>query len=138
MNHGFPVFQVGAGRIPDAVRWGIQGTMADFSGGDCPGTSAFGLRNLFLKSGITGILLDGDVHSSCNFFQSADLRFGVRFLLFCFNLSDDSSLFVRNRRRKGLAGYLIYRTKARGANLKASSAFYACLLVDDMDLVLAA
>ena len=138
MNHGFPVLPVGAGRIPDAVRWGIQGTMADFSGGDCPGTSAFGLRNLFLKSGITGILLDGDVHSSCNFFQSADLRFGVRFLLFCFNLSDDSSLFFRNRRRNGLAGDHLHRAKARGAHFIAGSAFNAFVLVNDMDFVLAA
>ena len=138
MNHGFPVFQVGAGRIPGAVRWEIQGAVADFSGGDCPGTSAFGLRNLFLKCGITAILHDGDVHSSCNFFQGADLRFGVRLLLFCFNLSDDSSLFFRNRRRNGPAGYLIYGPKARGADFKAGSAFYACLLINDMDLVLAA
>jgi len=112
--------------------------MADFSGGDCPGTSAFGLQNLFLKSGITGISLDGDVHSSCNFFQGADLRFGVRFLLFYFNLSGDSSLFFRNRRRNRLAGDHLHRAKARRARFIAGSAFNALVLVNDMDFVLAA
>jgi hypothetical protein len=45
MNHGLSVFKVGAGQIPDALRWEIQGAMADFFGGDGPGTSAFELWN---------------------------------------------------------------------------------------------
>jgi hypothetical protein len=46
-------------------------------------------------------------------------------------------LFFRYRRRDRLAGSLLHRAKARGASFKASSAFYAFLLVNDVDPVLA-
>ena len=59
-------------------------------------------------------------------------------LSFFFALSDYSSFFFRNRRRNRLARNLLHRSKARGANFKASSALDAFVLVNDMDPVLAA
>ena len=62
----------------------------------------------------------------------------VPFLIHLFALSDDRSCLLRNRRRGRFAGKLPHCIKFGGANLNADSAFYAHLLVDDVDLVLAA
>ena len=60
----------------------------------------------------------------------------IQFSLLFFTLSDDRSFFFRKRRRNRPARNLRHRTKSRGANFKASSAFYAFLLINDVDLVL--
>ena len=62
----------------------------------------------------------------------------VEFFSVLFTRSNNRSLFFRNWLRNRLAGYLVYRAKSRGTSFKAGSAFYAFVLVNDMDLVLAA
>ena len=61
MNQGLPVFQVGAGRIPDAVRSEIQEAKADF-----------------LEA-----IVPGRVYSD----EGVDLGFGVRFLFGAYPVS---------------------------------------------------
>ena len=65
---------------------------------------------------------------------------GVKALPFLtgFTLSDDRSFFFRNRRRNRRTNNLRDCTKFRGTNFKTCSAFYAFLLVNDVDLVLGA
>ena len=60
------------------------------------------------------------------------------FRSFFFALSDYGSCFFRDRRRNRLAGNLLHRAEAGRADFKAGSALRAFLLVNDMDLVLAA
>ena len=60
----------------------------------------------------------------------------IFFLLF--TLSDDRSFIFRKWRWNRPARNLRHRSKSRGANFKASSAFYAFLLINYMDLVLCA
>ena len=60
------------------------------------------------------------------------------FLSFFFTLSDYSSCVFGDRRRYRLAGNLLHRTKARGANFKTGAALCAFLPVNNMDPVFAA
>jgi hypothetical protein len=56
-------------------------------------------------------------------------------LPFFHTLSNNDSFFFGDRRRHRLAGHFLHRTKARRASVKTRFAFYAFLLVNDMDLV---
>src|SRR3990172_2539511 len=53
-------------------------------------------------------------------------------------LSRYSSFFFRSRGRNRLTGDLLHRRKARGADIKTGPTLCAFLLVDYMDLILAA